>query len=481
MNEERLISARLKKPVRTTLVIISGLVIGTLSALLQFNLFLITSGIFLILVFIHWKNVNKFAYLLLIMIVFQNFFAIILSGLNRPFFVTLLISIKELYVYTCILLFSLLKKRDRSKKLNMINWISYTYLFCILFYFIWPDQPDLFVKGVSGRQLIMPVILYLFGYYVVSCKDKLLYFYIKISLLIVSFGFIETWVLGDKFWISLGIKSYMENKGMSLWAYGTQGLPGNFYTFDFSSFIGTSLRRMVSFIADPTLLGQFLVIPVLYSILGDFYKKSRIRKLFYMTFLTTGLVMTLSKGGLLSVAIGILFCLIFQKNRSSQLVGLFISYILFFFVLFIFSNYQKFASLPAHINGLVSNLAAIVRHPFGSGLGRSGNFANLYNERANSMNMNAGESYIGTMVGQTGLVVTALFLVFIALIISGLLKQYKEGHEKNSLILAGALSGTVMVSFLSESAISFISSGFIFVMAGAYLSERNVNIRRDYH
>ncbi|WKB35502.1 hypothetical protein QS257_18590 [Terrilactibacillus sp. S3-3] len=41
------------------------------------------------------------------------------------------------------------------------------------------------------------------------------------------------------------------------------------------------------------------------------------------------------------------------------------------------------------------------------------------------------------------------------------------------MILASALTGTVAASFLSESAISFISSGLIFVIIGIYLSDRN--------
>ncbi|MCI1880615.1 MAG: polymerase [Sporolactobacillus sp.] len=462
MNE---VSIKNKKPIKIGGIIVLGLVAGVASVLWQLYLIFILVTILLILLFINWKNKNKFIYLLLIMIIFQNFFAIILSGLGKPLYVTLLISLKELYVYGCVFFFCLLKKKNKSKRLNIINWLAFIYLSVIALYFIFPNNLPLFVKSISGRQLIMPVILFLFGYFTISSPINLLASYTRISLVIVAFGFIESWILGDEFWIDLGIKHYMENKGMSLWAYGTQGLPGNFYTFDFVYFTGVALRRMVSFIADPTLLGQFLVVPLLYSVFGEI--KNHREKIFYAVFLSVGLFMTLSKGAILSVLIGFLFILFLKKDRSSQLFALFLSYIFIFFMLIILSNYQLFSSLPAHFNGFLSNLAVVESYPLGLGLGRSGNFANLYNTGDSS---EAGESFIGAMLGQTGIAGTFLFLLLIILVIWSLVKKYTKDNDNNFLIIAGALTGTVLISLISESAISFISSGMIFVLAGVYLS-----------
>ncbi|WKB35503.1 hypothetical protein QS257_18595 [Terrilactibacillus sp. S3-3] len=121
--------------------------------------------------------------------------------------------------------------------------------------------------------------------------------------------------------------------------------------------------------------------------------------------------MTFSKGALISVAIGILVYLL-KKNRFSKLLGVLMSYIVVFLLVIILANYQKFSSLPAHLNGFISNLITVIKSPLGLGLGRSGNFASLYNANANAANTSAGESFIGAMLGQIGLVGTLLFFRF---------------------------------------------------------------------
>ncbi|WKB35504.1 hypothetical protein QS257_18600 [Terrilactibacillus sp. S3-3] len=256
------------KIVLIVLILILSLLIGILSALIPFKLVLFLLAVLMIAAFIGWKNDNKFIYVLIIMIVFQNFIAIILSGFSQSFFVTVVISLKELFVYGCIVFFFFLRNNSDLKKSKVINWTACGYIFLIIVYFLLPDGVPLFTKSVSGRQLITPVVLFLFGFYVKSRKEKIMPYYLQIAAVVVIFGLIETLFLGDKFWINLGIQKYMNNKGMAEWAFGSHGLPGNFYSYDFSSFIGTDLRRMVSFIADPTLLGQFLVLPVLYAVLA---------------------------------------------------------------------------------------------------------------------------------------------------------------------------------------------------------------------
>lgn len=462
-----------EKMPKIVFILILSLLIGILSAWIPFKLVLFLFALLMVAAFIGWKNDNKFIYVLIIMIVFQNFIAIILSGLSQSFFVTAVISLKELFVYGCIVFFFFLRNSGDLKTSQFINGAACTYIFLIIVYFLLPNGIPLFAKSVSGRQLITPAVLYLFGFYIKSRKDKIMPYYLRIAAVVVVFGLIETFLLGDRFWVKLGIQRYMDNKGMATWAYGSNGLPGNFYSYDFSSFIGTDLRRMVSFIADPTLLGQFLVLPVLYSMLAEDRFKNKRRQWMYILLLSTGMLMTFSKGALISAAIGILVYLLLKKDRLSQLVGMAMSYIVVFFVVIILANYQKFSSLPAHLNGFISNLLTVIQSPFGLGLGKSGNFASLYNENADSANTSAGESFIGAMLGQIGIIGTLLFFVFIAAVIVALVKRYRLDKNSDFLILASALAGTVAASFLSESAISFISAGLIFAITGIYLSRIN--------
>lgn len=459
-----------EKMPKIVFILILSLLIGILSAWIPFKLVLFLFALLMVAAFIGWKNDNKFIYVLIIMIVFQNFIAIILSGLSQSFFVTAVISLKELFVYGCIVFFFFLRNSGDLKTFRFINWTAFAYIFLIIVYFLLPNGIPLFAKSVSGRQLITPAVLYLFGCYVKARKEKIMPYYLRIAAVVVVFGLIETFLLGDRFWVNLGIQRYMDDKGMATWAYGSNGLPGNFYSYDF---VDTGLRRMVSFIADPTLLGQFLVLPVLYSILAKGRFKNKKSQWMYILLLSTGMLMTLSKGALVSAAIGVLAYLLLKKDRFSQLVGMAMSYIVVFFVVIILANYQKFSSLPAHLNGFISNLLTVIKSPFGLGLGKSGNFASLYNANADSANTSAGESFIGAMLGQIGIIGTLLFFVFIAAVIVALVKRYRLGKNGDFLILASALAGTVAASFLSESAISFISAGLIFAITGIYLSRIN--------
>lgn len=462
-----------EKMAKCVLILLLSLLIGTLSAFFPFRLLLFLFAVLLIAAFISWGNDNKFVYALAIMIVFQNFIAIIFSGMGQSFFVTVVISLKELFVYGCIVFFFLFRNGAELKTFRLVNWAAYAYIFLIIAYFLFLNGIPLFTKSVSGRQLITPAALYLFGFYVKSKQERIMPYYLRIAAVVVIFGLIETFLLGDQFWIKLGIQRYMDDKGMTLWAFGNNGLPGNFYSFDFSGFIGTDLRRMVSFIADPTLLGQFLVLPVLYSVLAKDRFKNKRKRLMYSLLLSTGMLLTLSKGALISTAIGVLVYLLLKKNRFSQLIGMAMGYIVIFFLVIILANYQKFSSLPAHLNGLTSNLLTVVKFPFGLGLGKSGNFASLYNTSGSADTTSAGESFIGAMLGQIGIVGTLLFFVFIAAVLSALVKRYCLSQNSDFLILASALAGTVAASFLSESAISFISAGLIFTISGIYLSNES--------
>jgi general stress protein CsbA len=440
------------------------------------------------------KKSNLFFPIIVILfslIIFQNFVGIILAGLNFNTSMNLVILLKEILVYFGIIFLLIYFKNEQGflffrdinyKNLNnnmilffssgrlgivLFDLVAILYILCLLAYFLFPSEVPIFLKAVSLRQLLTPVILYVFGrMLIVSYREFILInkVLIYLSVVTVFFALSETYLLNDVFWSDIGINQYMKNKGMEVWAYGPHGLPGNFYTYDYINIIGTKIRRSVSFIADPTLFGQFLVLPTCILIFGNIYK-GKLRILFSFILLM-GIISTFSKGAILTICICILFLMLTSIKYMYRLIGKFLLISMSLIILIIINNAKYFSSLPAHIAGLTHNFSILLENPLGLGMGMAGNYVKLYGQNLN--NTGTGESYIGTMLGQIGFIGFILFILMFLLLFKFLINRSDLLFSKYSRILCGVLIGTILASFMSESAISFISSGIPFVYLGIY-------------
>lgn len=409
---------------------------------------------------------HRFIYLLMLYIVLQNSIAMLLAkyvGGSTP---NIFIMLKDILTYVAlIIMFVYNFKNFKSTFVDILAIISTV---CLGVYLVVPTEATMFTKLVQFRQLMSPIALYLLGRFLFVKKeraDEFLKFFVKVSVMACIFGFLERFILGDSFWVNIGIVEYMHSKGMGSWAYAAGGLPGNFYTFDFVTFIGTSLRRMVSFVADPTLFGQYLVFPLAILVFTNLF--SRKKTVFYFLILIISLLLTLSKGGMLSFAVVVLFKVFRSKYRP---LGFVLMSLLGAALVVILSNAEKFSSLPSHLKGLTHNFTVIADDPFGLGLGMAGNFANLY-ANGNSGEIGAGESFIGMIVGQLGIFSILIFLFFIILVNFFRKNRIKDVYIRNSSnLMAATLIGTLCSSIISESAISFISAGIIFLIGGVFVT-----------
>ncbi|KRE10460.1 polymerase [Bacillus sp. Root239] len=405
---------------------------------------------------------DRFIYVLFLYIVFQNFFAIILAKYAGGNFTQIFILLKDILTYLALLIAVIVN--FKKQKAIWPDVFAVLYLIVLCFYLFPYDDTSFFTKLVQFRQLLTPIILYLLGRFMmvgINRTNKFLKFLIYISMLATLFGFLERYILGDTFWINLGIKEYLSSKGMDTWAYGLGGVPGNFYSYDFYSIIGISLRRMVSFVADPTLFGQFLVLPIAVLMFTKIFKGKK-RTIFLVT-LILGLILTLSKGGIFSLGIAMVYKIFRTKFK---ILGYLILTIFLMFTFIILTNASMFSSLPAHLNGLIHNFQLTINNPFGLGLGKAGNFAILYSDSKNE-ELGSGESYIGMIIGQIG-IFSILFVIFLITAINFYRKKTTESQWMNDLstVLTAVLLGTISSSMISESAISFISSGILFFMVG---------------
>lgn len=414
------------------------------------------------------RKPDRFIYLLMVYVLLQNFFAIILSKYAGNTLAQGFILTKDILVYLALLI--ALIANYKKYKFIYPDLFAFLYLCVLGIYLVVPSDTSFFAKLVQFRQLTIPVILYLLGRFMVVNFERIktfLKFLVHISVIAVLFGFLERYILGDNFWINLGIREFLASKGMGVWAFGQGGLPGNFYSYDFYSIIGTPLRRLVSFVADPTLFGQFLVFPIAILLFTKLFTK-KLRSI-YLFILLLGLLSTLSKGGMFSLGAVLTYKVLRSRYRP---IGYFLLFVFVIITVFIINNASLFSSLPAHLNGFVHNIKLTISNPFGLGLGEAGNFARLFSENDNEL-LGAGESYFGMVLGQLGIFSVPFILFLFSLINFYRKKNIHNVHTKEFFILfAATLIGTVCSSVFSESAISFVSSGLLFLMSGVVATNK---------
>jgi hypothetical protein len=393
----------------------------------------------------------------------QNFTAILLSPYSFALARAALVA-KELYIaavlFLAALIFAAAMVRGVApfRKPVVVTWAVVAGLFLcagISPAFNW----------LSFRQLLIIPLLTLYGACFTERTELRYVWTIMLAMLIAVClsGYLERFVLFDsqeQFWRAAGIGPYMHMKGFGAWAFGPWGLPGNFYSTDLLSVLGVPVRRMASvLISEPTLLGQLLVLPFLYSWFA--------RRWIWAAFFGIAILCAVSKGGLLGCVLG-LGCWSYQRRGSAvkkvlipvAMAGLGLG-------LVVLVRSGMVGSMALHFRGLATNVLSMIQHPLGKGIGGAGNFAVLAAESGGSGNAvqslaTSGESYVGTVIGQLGFVGLAAYV--------GLgwwlwRLRVDPGKPIEEAVKFGALA-TLVMGVASESAISYVGSGYIFALVG---------------
>ena len=315
---------------------------------------------------------------------------------------------------------------------------------------------DIYTKFVCFRQLMTPVILILYGRCLNISQDEkvdFLKFIINMGVFQAIFGIVEEFILGDKFWLALNISSLFKAKGFSRWVIA--GMPGNYYSADFYSIIGRSVRRLVGITTDPLLTAHFLAFCIVILLFLDVDKK-----IFKIVLLSIATFLTLSKGAILIVAISFLYK-VWIKNRK---VAIFlIVFAITGLVGIIHSNILRTVSI--HLAGLTTAAESI--SIIGGGIGTSGNLASLGGKSTTS-----GESFFGMILGQLGIIGLLLFIWMIKRMTKLLFA------EKNKIYVYAIIAYIIAITIeaiVSESAINFVGSGVAFIALGIFSVRKNVN------
>lgn len=387
-------------------------------------------------------------------IVLQNIMCIFASAFFSNTLSQMILLYKETVLYGTVLLSFFYNNPIKIKKSSLPMLVMI--IICIPYFVV--GNVSLYTKLICFRQIMTPIILIMYGRLFYLNKKELydyMKFIVQIGIFLVIFGIFEEFIVGDRLWISLNIEKYMQMKGFSAWVYSNH-LPGNFYSADLVSLYGM-LRRMVSIMADPLLTGLYLALCVVILLYQNVFKKIEYY-IISLTVLTLGVILTLSKGAILVIAIAYIYK-IWRKNKlfasTCILMGCMVM------VYMIINN--KLYTLSQHMSGLLSSLSSIT----GSGLGTAGNYALIYGKISSKV----GETYLGALLVQMGIVGLAAFIYIFAFYSKKILDRNKSVIAQSIYIYILAV---ILEAFVSESSINYVGSGVSFILFGM-LTNTNLN------
>ena len=399
-----------------------------------------------------YKNLKSLKFVTVALIL-QNIMSLFACNSLPGYVTSFIILYKEIILWGTVIWTLIIRQKIRKNNFLVI---------CFVFYLVlsmFRGNVDIYTKFVCFRQLMTPVILILYGRCLNISQDEkvdFLKFIINMGVFQAIFGIVEEFILGDKFWLALNISSLFKAKGFSRWVIA--GMPGNYYSADFYSIIGRSVRRLVGITTDPLLTAHFLAFCIVILLFLDVDKKNK--KIFKIVLLSIATFLTLSKGAILIVAISFLYK-VWIKNRK---VSIFlIVFAITGLVGIIQSNILRTVSI--HLAGLTTAAESI--SIIGGGIGTSGNLASLGGKSTTS-----GESFFGMILGQLGIIGLLLFIWMIKRMTKLLFA------EKNKIYVYAIIAYIIAITIeaiVSESAINFVGSGVAFIALGIFSVRKNVN------
>lgn len=397
-----------------------------------------------------------------VLMLFQNMLGICLAGSGLGYLTQIALLLKETVVYGSVVAAVLLEGRRIFKDLGASGRYFFIYV-CLLAGYMCIGQADLMAKLTSFRTLFTPVVLVLFGS-VLWLRDgdeaKFLKLLLISGVFSVAFGVLESYVFSADFWTNLGMAEFNSIKGFDRWV-NSDGLANSFFSYDFYDYIGSSIRRMASFIAEPIAFGH--ISALCYAILL-FDRKRRLipntytRSVLYGLFLF-GAVASLSKGAIIvCVIITVLRFFDFKYPTTYMFIAV-MSLVLMEMLLS-----SSVTSLQNHSEGLLGSFQG--HFIFGEGIGTGGNYAGLYGQSE----VEGAESFIGALIVQIGLpgaicLASAFILLYKSVLNSfGGFKTFKENCVMAAPVVFSLCC--LIESVMSESAVGFIASGFGFICLG---------------
>ncbi|GGL57248.1 hypothetical protein GCM10007968_21580 [Sporolactobacillus putidus] len=422
-------------------------------------------------------------YVFVLVLLFINFIFLVLSNsfsLNSAStFKYFYVFCRDILIY--VLFFYLILKRldifTGILKRNLIDRIAFIFLLMGIVYLILPiGHIDFNLKLGSFKQIFNFVFLFFIGRMLAFSESfnensikKLSRLIISLGVIFSVYGIMEIFILpyflgmdpllffgGDKY------LSLMFGANSDIYGGGTiniSGLTGNFYSPAF----GMSIRRASSLLIDPVALSFFLSFVL---VLNFCYSKTKVLN---TILISSCLILTLGKGGILTSLVSITFWALVRFKKIGKLVA-FLTFGISagLFTLFLRTD----SSVMDHLNGLTNGVKDFIEYPLGKGLGSSGNLATLVAGSNNNNLISGGESTVGSLLSQIGILGGLLFILLIVLLMLRIkaIKFTNDNQNQLKIFLSGLLMGGFSASLFSEGVFQFNALGLLFLFIAAMIS-----------
>lgn len=416
---------------------------------------------FLFVFFTIKHNTNNFIILFLLILPFQPFFTGLLSSYLNANSVKVFVAYKEVIAIIALLILTL--KYLKKRKFFFVDRALIIFLSTYLFYFLISNAP-IMAKVVSLREGLMIGIFYFIGRFLIETKEKLanvLRFILLVGLIVAIFGLLEKFLFDSNIWSTLGAFDYLNLKYEI--RFNEFNFPNNWYTYISDEI---RVRRIVGPILEPTSFSRYIAFITLIALYYNLIFKSNNKSMYIVfIFLTIILILASSRGGLIIFIIGVSFFIFIKKPLISLLL------LPVVIILFINTSILSLDSGNAvrHISGLMAGINSMTHHPLGQGLGSSGQLALLYSEIDKLAGENQGESYIGGLSYQMGILGFFGYIMFFISYFYFMIKNRKVNKGLCYLSLSGML-GIFLTSIFANSAIAPISSSISFIYSGAVVT-----------
>jgi hypothetical protein len=338
-------------------------------------------------------------------------------------------SIKDLAVYLYAVFFYSIWL-NRKSHINNIGQIIFFLIVLFANYFWLSGEYSSPLKNI--RQIIAPLILLSIYTGIVLTEEsaaKIVIYLCYISLFVFAFGVLEQVF---QLWEKINLSDFFRLKNIPVNEHGVSYM---FYEPMFGN-----RERMTSVLLDPISLGHF------YATFGSylFYlkDKSRLQKTAFFTCLIS-LLLCLSKGAILQIII----CIFFFNKKISALLKL-LGIVIFCFILKKILYQIEIGGILIHILGFTNSIRTVTC--FGHGIGSAGNYSAMFSEQ--SLALGIGDTYIGSLIGQTGIFGT-LFWIIVAVTIMCSSHSYKISKQ----IAIKIFFSIFLISILSENTMNVTS------------------------
>jgi hypothetical protein len=350
----------------------------------------------------------------------------------------------------------------RIDKLEALIFLYFLYL-AIPFFFSGADNVIARMAGL--RSLAFLPVLYLLGRWLELPETEskaIIRLLMSVAIILAIFGLLEAIVLPRDFWLQVGQEEfYLLRKGRPI-----QGeLYANLHFWIHGK--DDPVYRVASLTGDP-LVSSYPIAYVL-ILLASYFLYRRIRPVHVsaLILLSLAIILMLSRGAFLSIAIAIGLLIVSRQNPSVFRLLTVMGFMSVIGAVVIFGKpILNYMHGEGHVYQLVEGIKSGFVHPFGLGTGTAGSVTSGAIGSARSDLVFGGDSFIGSTATQAGVVGMLLFVLIMT-------KMSIEIYRRGVFLSRKKNPSSWLYTGTTESCYGFIGSGLIFITAGILSSHGN--------